>query len=41
MAISGDVAERFKIKESKSVAIVAGTTGLPFGGTSGWSNSLR
>ncbi len=37
---SEEVAELFKIKDGKIAAIVAVMTGLPFGGTSGWTDSL-
>ena len=38
---SEEVAELFKIKDGKITAIVAVMTGLPFGGTSGWTDSLQ
>ena len=38
---SEEVAELFKIQDGKITAIVAVMTGLPFGGTSGWTDSLQ
>jgi hypothetical protein len=38
---SEEVAELFKIKDGKITAIVAVMTGLAFGGTSGWTDSLQ
>ncbi len=38
---SEEVAEIFKIRDGKIQTIIAVMTGLPFGDTSGWSESLR
>jgi len=38
---SEEVDEIFKIKDGKIEAIIAVMTGLPFGDTSGWTESLR
>jgi len=38
---SEEVAEIFKIKDGKIQSIIAVMTGLPFGDTSGWSDTLQ